>query len=202
MAAFKLKFQILSPDYVAPAGGDVYMKMAKAGAPIKFVIVGTIVTGYSYWTNAKDKIRSREFPKATPDIQVEENGKVTRVSHFWAIPVYDCTTETVRMLEITQRGLQDQLAEIFGGNDYDLSDLSSPMAIKISAAGEKMLTKYTLMPVPSNAPGMIPVLEASELLEPGAIDRLIFAAPATPATPKVANPGASSVTTAAAQDVM
>ena len=202
MAALKLKFNLLSPDYVAPAGGEIYMKMAKAGAPIKFVIVGQIVTGYSYWTNTKDKIRSREMPKATPDIQVEEDGKVTRVSHFWAVPVYDCLTESVRMLEITQRGLQDQLTEIFGGNDYDLSDLSTPMAIKISATGENKLTKYTLMPVPANAPSMIPVLEASELLEPGALDRLIFAPPSTPVTAKVANPGVPAVTSADALDVM
>ena len=202
MAAFKLKFNLLSADYVAPAGSDVYMKMAKAGAPIKFVIVGQIVTGYSYWTNDKSKVRSREVPKVTPDIQVEEDGKVTRVSHFWAIPVYDCITESVRMLEITQRGLQDQLTEIFGGNDYDLSDLTTPMAIKISATGEKMLTKYTLMPVPANAPGMIPVLEASELLEPGAIDRLVFAPAAAPATTKLPNLAESMIAHAAALDVM
>ena len=202
MAAFRLKFTILPKDYVAPAGVETYMKMAKAGSPIKFVIVGTIVTGYSYWTNDKEKIRSRESPTTTPNIQVEDTGKVTRISHFWAIPVYDCISETVRILEITQRGLQDQLTEIFGGLDYDLSDLSSPIAIKISATGEKLTTKYTLMPVPLNSTTMIPVLEASELLNPGEVDKLMFTPPATPATEKVANPATPTVTTAAAQDVM
>lgn len=200
--AFKLKFTLLSPDYVAPAGGDIYMKMAKAGSPIKFVIAGQIVTGYSYWTNAKTKVRSREYPKTTPDIQVEEDGKVTRVSHFWCLPVYDTETETVRILEITQRTLQDQLNSIFSGGDYDLSDLSSPMAIKISATGDKMLTKYTLMPVPANFTKMIDILKASDLFEDGAVDKLIFSTPATPATEKVANPGTATLTPVAAQDIM
>jgi hypothetical protein len=76
------------------------------------------------------------------------------------------------------------------------------MAIKISAAGEKLLTKYTLMPVPVNNPKMISVLEASDLLEPGAVDKLIFSAPATPATEKVENPGKPNTTVGAAQDIM
>lgn len=200
--AFKLKFTLLSPDYVAPSGGEVYMKMAKAGSPIKFVIAGSIVTGYSYWTNDKTKVRSREYPKTTPDIQVEEDGKVTRVSHFWCLPVYDTETETVRILEITQRTLQDQLNSIFSGGDYDLSDLSSPMAIKISATGDKMLTKYTLMPVPANFPKMIDILKASDLFEDGAVDKLIFSTPVTPVTEKVANPGTATLTATAAQDIM
>ena len=160
--AFKLQFNLLSPDYVAPTGGEVYMKMAKAGSPIKFVIVGTVVTGYSYWTNDKEKIRSREYPKVTPNLKIEDDGKLSRISHFWVAPVYDCLTETVRVLEITQRGLQDQLTEIFSGNDYDLSNLAKPIAIKISATGEKLLTKYTLMPIPLDSPTMIGVLGASE----------------------------------------
>jgi hypothetical protein len=199
--AFKLQFTLLPKDYVAPAGGDVYMKMAKAGSPIKFVIAGTIVPGYSYWTNAKTKIRSRVPFTETPDIKIED-GKVDRVSHFWCLPVFDTETETVRILEITQSSLQNQLQSIFDGGDYDLSDLSSPMAIKISAAGEKLLTKYTLMPVPVNNPKMISVLEASDLLEPGAVDKLIFSAPATPATEKVENPGKPNTTVGAAQDIM
>lgn len=200
--AFKMSFQLLPKDYVAPAGGDLFLKMAKAGSPVKFVIAGSIVTGYSYWTNDKTKVRSREYPKTTPDIQVEDDGKVTRVSHFWCLPVYDTQTESVKILEITQRGLQDQLAEIFVGGDYDLSDLSSPMAIKISATGEKMLTKYTLMPVPANYPKMIETLQTSDLLEDGAVDKLIFTAPATPTTEKTENPGAPNLSTTAAQDVM
>ena len=200
--AFKLKFTLLPSDYVAPAGGDLYMKMAKAGSPIKFVIAGSIVTGYSYWTNDKTKVRSREPFKTTPDIQVEDNGKVTRVSHFWCLPVYDTQSESVRILEITQSTLQVQLKEIFEGGDYDLSDLTNPMAIKISATGEKMLTKYTLMPVPANYPGMIDILKSSDLFEDGAVDKLIFTTPSTPATDKVANPGVPNLSATAAQDIM
>lgn len=204
MVTFKKNFTLLAADYKKPVGSDIYLKMAKAGSPIKFIIVGGIVTGFSYWTNEKVCIRSREKPTETPDIKVE-NGKTDRVSHFWTMPVYDCTSETVKLLEITQRGLQDQLFDIFGGNDYDLGDLTTPMAIKISATGEKLLTKYTLMPVPTNIVDLMERLEASELASTN-LDELIFAAPKTAANPVAADPSATPpkpvVAVATAKDMM
>jgi hypothetical protein len=182
----QVKFSPVPQDYKQPVGLDIYLKMAKAGSPIKFVIVGAIVPGYSYWTNDKQCIRSRERPTETPNIQIEDGGK-TRISHFWTLPVYDCTSESVKLLEITQRGLQDQLMEIFQGSDYDLGDLTTPMAIKISAVGEKMLTKYSLMPVPANVPDLMARLEASDLATMD-VDTIVFAVPAAEATPKGDSP--------------
>ena len=202
MAAFKFKIQILPDDYLAPADADVFMKMAKAGAPIKFVMVGQMVCGYSYWTTEKVKVYSRKPFASTPNIEIGDNGAPKKVSRFWALPVFDCTTDTVRVLEITQKGLQEKIDALISGNDYDVSDLSKPVALKISAKGAAKLTEYELMPMMYDSATMIPILQDSDLLLPGAIDALIFTAPATPATPKVANPGTPAVTTTAAQDVM
>ena len=206
MVTFKTNFSLLPADYKKPVGSDIYLKMAKAGSPIKFIIVGGIVTGFSYWTADKQCIRSREKPTETPNIKVDEKGKVDRVSHFWTMPVYDVATETVKLLEITQRGLQDQLFEIFNGNDYDLSNLAVPMAIKISATGEQLLTKYTLMPVPTNVPDLMDRLAASDLASSD-LDEIVFATPSTPSAPApAADPTATPlkpvVTLAIAQDMM
>jgi hypothetical protein len=198
----KVKFNIVPQDYKMPVGSDIYLKMAKAGSPIKFIIVGGITPGWSYWTNDKQCIRSREKPAETPNIQVEEGGK-TRISHFWVIPVFDCTTETVKLLEITQRGLQDQLMDIFNGSDYELGDLTTPMAIKISATGEKINTKYTLMPVPVNYTDLVARLEASELKEMD-IDELVFAThtPTPEVTPHPTAAPTPTMTTKVATDMM
>lgn len=205
MVTFKTKFSLLSPEYKKPVGSDIYLKMAKAGNPIKFIIVGGIVTGFSYWTADKQCIRSREKPTETPNIKVDEKGKVDRVSHFWIMPVYDVATETVKLLEITQRGLQDQLYEIFNGNDYNLGDLTAPMAIKISATGEQLLTKYTLMPVPTNVPDLMDRLAASDLASSD-LDEIIFAAPRAESTAPAADPNATPpkpvVAVATAKDMM
>jgi hypothetical protein len=199
---FKVKFNPLAPDYKAPISASSYMKMAKAGAPIKFILVGQIITGFSYWTEDKRCLRFREKPTETPGIKMED-GKPDRVSHFWVLPVFDCGTESVKLLEISQRGIQDQLSEIFQGDDYDLGDLESPMAVKISATGEKLLTKYTLMPVPVNYPGLLSKLEGDELLESN-LDAFVFdpkptTGEATPAVESTANP---LKTVASAQDMM
>lgn len=207
MVTFKTNFTLLAADYKKPVGSDIYLKMAKAGSPIKFIIVGGIVTGFSYWTADKQCIRSREKPTETPNIKVDEKGKVDRVSHFWTMPVYDVTTETVKLLEITQRGLQDQLYEIFNGNDYDLGDLNEPMAIKISATGEQLLTKYTLMPVPTKCPDLMDRLATSDLASSD-LDELIFATPKaetrflSPVADPNATPPKPVVAVATAKDMM
>ena len=206
MVTFKTTFSLLPADYKKPVGSDIYLKMAKAGSPIRFIIVGGIVTGFSYWTADKQCIRSREKPTETPNIKVDDKGKVDRVSHFWTMPVYDVVTETVKLLEITQRGLQDQLFEIFNGNDYDLGDLTSPMAIKISATGEQLLTKYTLMPIPSTVPDLMDRLAASDLASSD-LDEIVFATPSKPSAPApAADPNATPpkpvIAVATAKDMM
>lgn len=195
--AFKIKFQLLDPTYVAPVGGGSWLRMPKSGSPIRFIIVGQAITGYSYWTEAKECRRFREMPKETPDIKIEDDGK-KKVSHFWVLPVYDCNSETVKLLEITQRSVQDQLADIFGGGDYDLGDLTAPMAIKISATGEKLTTKYTLMPVPVNIPDLMGRLEKDEMASAN-FDELVFA---TKSKAEDAEPGVPVLPVAPPSDVM
>ena len=172
---FKVKFQVLASDYVAPVGNDSFLRMPKAGNPIKFIIVGQAITGFSYWTEAKQCLRFREYPKSTPGIKVEDSGK-TKVSHFWMLPVYDCASERVKMLEITQRGIQDQLSEIISGGDYDLGSLDNPTAIRITAIGEGITTKYTLMPVPSQINDLPTRLESDPMAETD-LDALVFEPP-------------------------
>lgn len=198
--AFKVSFSPLSKEYKAPISASAYMKMAKAGSPIKFILVGQIITGWSYWTNDKQCLRFRDKPLTTPNIKIED-GKEDRVSHFWTLPVWDFATESVKLLELSQRGLQDQLSEIFNGSDYDLGDLTTPMAIKISATGEKLLTKYTLMPVPANVPDLIAKLEADELLASD-LDAFIFAPRGGEATPAVESALNPVLSVAAATDTM
>ena len=186
-----IQFSLFAPDYVAPVGGNVFLKMPKAGSPIKCVIVGTVATGWSYWTGDKKCIRSLTRFTSTPGIR-NEPGKVERVKHYWCVPVYDYDSKAIRILEITQTGVQNFISEVAGGSDYRLNDLTC--ALKISATGSGEMVKYVPMIVPVRPEEQAAIIEAinvSDLLKEGvqaALDSMGGEQEVTSAVPYVAPP--------------
>ena len=199
----RTSFSLFEAGYKPPVGGDVFLKMAKAGTPIKFVPCGTTATGFSYWTNDKKCIRSPKRPTETPNIRVDDKGKVDSIKHYWAMPVFDCESKSVRILEITQSGIQQAITAIDDGSDYDLSSMQQ--AIKVSAIGSGFDTKYTVLVVPFKADELPVLLEAmatSEIIERGAAAVLTDMGEPKANVTTASEPAVPVISKAAAQDMM
>jgi hypothetical protein len=158
---------LLPADYSLPPSNADFLSMPKAGESIKFTFVDSIITGYSYWTNDKKCIRSSERFTTTPGIKDKEVPK-----HFWAAKVWDYASKSVKILEIAQRGLQESIIAINTGDDYDLTGLD--VALKITAQGEGLNKKYTLLPLQVRDLSWHEDLESCELYSKD-ITELLFA---------------------------
>lgn len=141
-----MAFSLLAADYSLPAGNADYIRMPEGGSSIKVVIIDTICTGYLYWTEDKRCVRSPVPFKATPGIRVSDQAnKVETPKHFWCAKVWSFDEKAVKILEITQRQIQEAILAIHDGDDYELSDMD--VALRISAEGAGLKKKYTLLPI-------------------------------------------------------
>jgi len=130
-------------DYVAPvsASGN-YLKMPEDGKYIRFAVLNQMTTGYAYWTEDKQVIRSKEMPLDTPGIREGEKAK-----HFWLLNVFDLDAREVKLLEITQTSVQKAIHEMVTAGDYDFMDGTN--GFRVSRVGKgKMDTKYAAVPTP------------------------------------------------------
>lgn len=130
-------------DYVAPvsASGN-YLKMPEDGKFIRFAVLNQMVTGYAYWTEDKQVIRSKDMPLDTPGIREGEKAK-----HFWLLNVFDLDAKEVKLLEITQASVQKAIKEMVEAGDYDFMDGNN--GFRVSRVGKGMMdTKYSTVPTP------------------------------------------------------
>ena len=143
----------LPTDVTGGVGGGDYFKPALGQN--KILIVGEVVTGYEYWTNADKPVRSKEKFAETPDAKVrqvknqktgEMESKTDGQKFFWALPVYDFKDETYKLWQITQKSIKENLKSL-----QDNSDWGNPVGnytISIDKKGEGLLTEYTIMANP------------------------------------------------------
>ncbi len=124
--------------YELPAGSS-FMKFLPGKN--KFRILSSLVSGWEYWTNEDKPVRSKTEFTETPGIKVDPKTGKSNVSHFWVVAVYDYATETVRQLEITQKGIQKYILGLVNDpawgspKKYDLI---------VTKEGEGLGTKYTV----------------------------------------------------------
>lgn len=129
----------LPPGYEKPASNSRYLKL-KNGAN-SFRILSDAITGYLDWMEGPDgrkPIRTKDKPARSID-------PTKPARHFWAFVVWDYAEKTIKILEITQGTIQDGILalhydEQWGDpKNYDLT---------IRKTGEKMETKYNVLPAP------------------------------------------------------
>lgn len=125
----------LPKDYEVPTTSN-YMKLTDGKNT--FRVLSPAITGYSYWTSKKKPVRSKDFPKDTPDICED-----SKVKHFWAFTVWNYNDKQVQVFEITQRTIMDAMISL-----YEDSDWGDPKGydITISRSGVELETKYQVMP--------------------------------------------------------
>jgi len=125
----------LPSDYTMPEETKgQYIKLKEGQKRLR--ILSKSVVWWIDWDNQKP-IRTKNKPETSIDPKKP-------AKHFWAFKVYDCDENEVKIWEVTQKSIMDQLINLT--KDEDFSDIFS-YDLKIKREGkEKDNTKYFVTP--------------------------------------------------------
>lgn len=136
-----------SSDYTPPKSEGNYLKFG-AGST-EFLALSSPVIGWQYWNTDKKPVRLATEPVGNladlPGIKAEDDGRF-KVTHFWAFPVIDVIDGKVKILEITQKSVQNDIRAYIKNPRW-----GSPVmkyTFSVAKTGEKLETKYTVMANP------------------------------------------------------
>lgn len=131
----------LPQGYEVPKSAGAYMKFEQGAN--KFRILTPPVMGWEYWTNDNKPVRLREQPKERPaDMRL---GKDSKIKHFWAFGVWNYNSGKLMILEVTQSGIQQAIADMVANEDW-----GDPQGydITVNRKGEGLDSEYTVQPSP------------------------------------------------------
>lgn len=138
----------LPEDYKAPETQSNYLKFKKDW-DTDFRIMSNALTGYVYFNKENKPQRSTEMPKDYSDAKVnEKSGKQEAPKHFRAFVVWDYSSKSIKILEITQKSIRDDIMAYYKNTkrgdpkDYDMT---------VTRTGEGLDTKYTVIANPKTA---------------------------------------------------
>jgi len=137
-----MKEGFLPQDYQLPeektkSGGD-YMKFEPGDN--RFRILASPVTGWVWWEEDSEGNKKPVRVKKVNEIR-DESAK-----HFWAMPVFSYASKTVKILEITQRTIQDAIYGFANDPDWG-SPLNYDLVVR--KTGEQLKTAYTVSNKPT-----------------------------------------------------
>jgi hypothetical protein len=137
----------LPQGYAVPVKSSNYMKLQPGENRLR--ILCSPIIGWEWWEEGAEgsrrPVRIRLSDKIPAGVPMEGDN---RVRHFWAMVVYNYQEEQIQILEVTQATIQRTLkglaADADWGNpkNYD---------IVINRVGEKLETKYEVLPKPARA---------------------------------------------------
>lgn len=132
----------LPKEYKTPSAGGGYMKFQKGEN--KFRILSSAIVGMEAWTEEDGKKKSLRF-KIGESVPQEFKSEL---KHFWAFVVWNYESESLQILEITQKSIQAGIKSL-----VDDSDWGNPNKydLNITKEGEGMETRYSVMPRPAKA---------------------------------------------------
>jgi len=125
----------LPSTYEAPKQGGNYYRFKQGDN--NFRILSSAIIGWLDWSNEKKPVRTKERQEA---INTDRQPK-----HFWAFIVKDLDDGEIKIMEITQSTIQGSIFALTKNvkwgdpKSYDLT---------INKTGEKMETKYSVIPSP------------------------------------------------------
>ncbi len=130
----------LDASYVKPASNSRYYKFQTGEN--KFRILSSAITGWVDWKEEADGSRKPVRTKEKP-AQFFDPKKPAK--HFWSFVIYDLKEKNIKIMEITQATIQDAIYNLHNSEDW-----GSPLNynLTISRTGEKMETKYNVLPSP------------------------------------------------------
>jgi len=127
----------------APKTNSNYFKLIEG--TIKFRIVSPAKYGYEYWTEENKPVRLHEKSEKKPeDVRVEANGSWIQ-KHFWAFKVIDREDGVVKVFEITQKSVKEELEAL---NENPEWGNPSEYDISITGTGKGLDRRYTVQPSP------------------------------------------------------
>lgn len=122
-----------------------YMKF-KIGSN-KFRILTSPIVGWEWWENDPEDKGKRRPVRVRLDekIDISKLEDPDSVKRFWAMAVYNYDDESVQILEITQKGIQNTLKGLARSKDW-----GTPLGYDVVVAreGEGLETKYEVIPSP------------------------------------------------------
>jgi len=132
----------LPPDYEVPKKAGKYMRFQKGENRIR--ILAPPLLGYVAWKTQDGKTSPlrRTLNEFHPD---EFDKKTGTPKHFWAMPVWDYTTERVKVLEMTQSTIQSVIKDLAGNKKWGTP---TSYDIVITAIGDGMEREYSVIPDP------------------------------------------------------
>ncbi len=146
--------EFLPSNYEIPETPSNYMRF-KDGAN-RFRILGSALTGFEYFTKDNKPVRSAEPFEDTPNMK--ENGKV---KVFWAMPVFNYQTNSIQILELTQKGIMNAIKSLVDNPKWGL-----PFAydLCVNKSGEMLETEYQVQAEP-------PIGEPSDEIKQAFMDK-------------------------------
>ena len=134
----------LPKDYEVPVTVGNYMKFQDGENT--FRVLSSAITGWEYWNKDNKPVRKAQGWSEVPDdIKTDENGEPSQIRHFWACVVWNYATNTVQILEITQKTVQTAIKALVRNKKW-----GDPKGfdITVTRSGEKLTTEYAVMPNP------------------------------------------------------
>src|SRR6185369_11752462 len=139
----------LPQDYKEPITGK-YLRFEQ-GSTV-FRILATPIMGYEYWVTDGDKRKPvRKRPQENiPQGELEANpktGEPETPKFFWALPIYVESDNSIKILEITQKGIRNAITSLSQSKVW-----GSPLNydIEVTRACEGLETAYTVLPQPKS----------------------------------------------------
>lgn len=130
----------LPEDYEAPVSWGNYCKFKQGTTTIR------IVSESAVWRlDRKDKKAYRTRQKQDP---LTLGDKDAQPKHFWSFVVWNYEAKQLQICEITQKQIQNSILALY--NNEDRGDPKN-YDLKITKEGEKMETKYAVLPRPQKA---------------------------------------------------
>lgn len=127
---------------------STYMKLVQGDN--NFRIMSKIITGYEYWNSDNKPVRQKSAFTTIPDDAKENDKGEVDIKHFWAMVVWDYSTDSLVTLELTQKGV---IKSIMGLIENPKWGSPTKYDLTISKSGAGLTTKYaTVSSPPSPAP--------------------------------------------------
>lgn len=126
-------------DYHQPKADNNYLRLEDGENAMR--ILTTPLMGWEGWVTEGEVRR----PMRVPFHKKEDCRTEDQIKHFWALGVYDYKTKAIKIWSFTQATIIEAITSLANNSKWgDCREYD----ITIVKSGEKMNTKYTVMPNP------------------------------------------------------
>ena len=141
----------LPTGYTVPNSTSGYMKLEQGDN--KFRPMGSPVMGQEFWIDTKgDDGKPKREPVRRRIGENIDVGELTdpegRIKHFWAFVVWNYNSNSLQVLEITQKTIMKSITNLTKDEDWGSPVGNEGYDIVINKTGEKMETEYSVIAKP------------------------------------------------------